>query len=185
MPSDGIVEPVFIPAKCVCGLLPGLEAGSPHQFRFDGLEYSFHPGVVEAITLYWHLHLQGHSWKNACHLRPAAFDNRTNNIDCPVRMVDQARRWLTYDNGPFQGSDGQIILQPVTSASESKRMKFRFFDLVKADGVRKSSHAFCKQAIEAERETDMRKYFVIPVIAAAALAGGARRTQQESEIKRQ
>ena len=57
MPSDGIVEPIDVSSKCVCGLLPSLETGSPHQFRFDGLEYGLDHSVIVAIALATHRRL--------------------------------------------------------------------------------------------------------------------------------
>ncbi len=54
MPTNGIVKPFDVTAKCIRCLFPGLEAGSLHQFRFDGLENGFDHGIIIAITLATH-----------------------------------------------------------------------------------------------------------------------------------
>jgi hypothetical protein len=50
-----------VTARCIRCLFPGLEAGSPHQFRFDGLEDGFDHGIIIAITLATHrgMHAMG------------------------------------------------------------------------------------------------------------------------------
>ena len=106
VPPDRIVEPVDVSSHRVLGLAAGLPGDRPDQLGLDGLEERLDHSVVVAVALSTHRDQQ------------VMFSQHRLIVDgailaAAVGMMDQTTGRVSRDKRHTQGTQRQILLQPV------------------------------------------------------------------------
>lgn len=106
MAPDRVVEAVDIAGNSLLGLGVGVEDGAPYELGFDRLKERLDHGVVEAVSLARHGDTDAVAAQFGLVVHRAV-------LAAAVRMMNEPFGRTSHNDGPAQGCEREVAVQPV------------------------------------------------------------------------